>query len=484
MDGMDTEVRQKNIWKNYIFDTMQQIVTMLLPLLTTPYVSRVLGADGIGVYSYTTANVTYFILIGMLGIAGYGKREIALIRDDRYAVSKLFWELNILHGMIFFLTLIPYTILIIRSDRYRVYYVINLVALIAGLIDTNWFYQAYERFKFISIRNCVVKMAIAAAIFIFVKDSEDIKVYVSLHVVGTLICNLSLWPTIHRYVDRIPLRSLNVFRHMKSVFVYFIPTIASSVYSLLDKSVINWITHSDAENGYYEQATKVLSIVHVLIQSLSTVSAAQMTILLSTDRMEEAKWRMDHSLRFMLMISMPCVWGVVGIADRFVPCFFGEGYDMVTLLLYIMMPLAVVLGFSTYLDGMYLVPSGQRERSAKAVCGGAAVNFITNIILVYFWGSAGAAIATLITEMFVAALMLWMSRPIIDSPSLIKNMMRYGSYGILIFMIARGIGRFIEDDLLCICTQISVCAVSYGIILLITNDEMLSELLNVWKKKG
>jgi len=306
---------------------------------------------------------------------------------------------------------------------------------------------------------------------------------VILQVAATFFSNLSLWLSLRENIDFVPVKSLHIMKHLKPVIVYFIPTIAASVYSLLDKSVINWVTHSDAENGYYEQATKIMSIIYVFVQSLATVSAARMSILLSENKIEEAKDRIDRSLQFMLVLAMPCAWGLCGIANRFVPVFFGSGYETVISLLYVMAPLAVILGFSVYLDGMYLVPSGQRGRSAIAVCIGSFSNLVLNFIFVYYWKSVGAAIATVITEIIVSALMIWMSKPILKTKIVIKNTITYCGYGFLLFVIAKIEGLIIPNGLICVLTQVISCAVIYIFILFVRKDEMFNYLVGIIKHK-
>lgn len=475
--------KQPSISANYVFNTLQQFVTLLLPLITSPYVSRMLSPSGIGSVSYVTANVTYFTLIGTLGISGYGQREIALVRSDKKKTSKLFWELETLHIVMFLITLCAYIVVIISSSKYRVLYLVNLFTLFGALIDVSWFYQAYERYRFIAIRNCVIKICYTVLIFVFVKDEGDFAVYALLQVLGTFIGNLSLLPKLKDDLVFIPVKELRWQRHFKEVLIYFIPSIAASVYSLLDKSVINWITQSDEQNGYYEQASKVVNICHIVVQSLSTVSAARMTLLLADNQLDAARDRMEKSLRYMLLIAMPCAWGIAGIANRFVPLFFGQGYDVVEILLYTMAPLVVICGFSVYVDGMYLVPSGQRGKSAIAVCIGAGSNLVLNSTLVYFLQAEGAAIATVITELLVTTLMVLMAKPILKLGKISGYILKYGALSALIFVIARIIGSLISNDLMCVGLQILVCAGFYFTVLVILKDEMVYELLDKVKSK-
>ena len=214
-------MNQPSVKKNYIFNVASQFVTFIIPMLTNPYVSRIFGADGIGISSYTAANVTYFTLIGMLGISGYGQREIAICRDDRQKTSAIFWELQLIHLSTFLITGIAYLFLALNSSNYRVFYLVQYISIIASFLDINWFFQAYERFRFIAIRNCVVKLLSMAATFLLIHDSNDLAIYIGITAMSTLISNLSLWVGLHQYVDIVPLKSLQIRRHLKDILIFF-----------------------------------------------------------------------------------------------------------------------------------------------------------------------------------------------------------------------------------------------------------------------
>lgn len=246
-----------SVRKNYIFNLLNQLVTLVSPLLITPYISRVLGAEGIGVYSYTTANMTYFTLFGMMGISGYGQRCLAMCRDDKEKASKYFWELEMMHLLIVGVTIVPFIMLVVFSFSYKIYYVIHVITILSSLIEINWVYQAFEKFQILAVRNIVIKLLTVSLVFKFVRSKDDLAVYIFINVIGIFIANLSMWCGLKKYLVFMPVKPGAAFKHFKEVIIYFIPTIAASIYSVLDKSMINWITHSEAENGYYEQAHKV-----------------------------------------------------------------------------------------------------------------------------------------------------------------------------------------------------------------------------------
>lgn len=472
-----------SIKKNFVFSLLNQIVAIAIPLIVTPYTSRIFGADGIGINSYTTANVTYFMLFCMLGISGYGQRTVAIVRDDRQETSKVFWELQIIHFVTFVLCSIGYLVLIFNSIGYRIYYIAQYTMLVSSFFDITWFYQAYERFDFIAIRNFFIKLSVLVAVFALIHTKEDLALFIFINGISTVVSNLTLWFGLGKRIQKIDIHELNCMRHMKDIMIFFIPTIAASVYSILDKSVINWVTHDDAQNGYYEQAYKILQICNVLVQTLATVSAPRMSNIFANGSAEEFKARLNKALHFMLLLSMPVAFGVCAVARTFVPVFFGEGYEPVVSILYVFMPLVVVLGFSVYLDGMYLIPSGRRLQSSFAVIAGSCTNLILNFVLVYYKGAFGAAIATLLTEILVSTIMTIMSRKMIDWIALGKTILRYLACSALMFVIVHFVSRIPMAEFMSLIVQIVCGVVSYFVILLVLKDDMLMDYLKLLKTK-
>lgn len=475
-------MKQPNLKTNWLFNLINKTISYMAPLVVAPYVSRIFGADGIGINSYITANVTYFTLFCMLGIGGYGRRIIAMHRNDKKETSKLFWELLVLHGVTSFVILILYIILIINSERYRLYYFINIITIFASVIDFNWFFEAYECFRFISVRNCIIKVLFIISTFGLIHNKDDLPLYIGINALSIFIANFSILFSIKKYVNAIPIKDLHFARHLKEVLVYFVPTIAASIYSILDKSVINWITRSEAENGYYEQAYKILMVINTFVHSLETVSAPRMSNLFANGTGKEFDERLNKSLKIMLMIAMPCAFGIAAVAPTLVPLFFGTGYEKVICILYIFMPLVVVLGFSVYVDGLYLVPSGQRGRSAVAVCIGAGLNLGLNVVLVIKWKSVGAAVATLVTEMVVTGIMLYLSKQVIKWGEILISMVRYGVAGGLMFIVVKGISLIPLSMFWELVVQVASGVCLYVIFLIILQDEFAKEAVKYLKK--
>lgn len=191
---------KKNIAKNYLYNLGYQILALVLPLITTPYLSRVLGAENIGIYSYTLSITTYFILFGSLGVSMYGQREIAYVQDDLKKRSCAFFEIFIMKCITLSISLGLFYLSFCLDGQYHLYYLILILEIIANIVDISWYFQGLEEFKKTVIRNSLVKLISVVCIFLFVKSSNDLSKYFVIYVLSTFLGNLSLWMYMPRYV--------------------------------------------------------------------------------------------------------------------------------------------------------------------------------------------------------------------------------------------------------------------------------------------
>ena len=181
------------ILKNYFYNVIYQILVIIIPLITTPYISRVLGVENVGIYSYVSTVSTYFITISQLGLNLYSRRQISYIRGDRKNTSNTFMQLMLIRFTAFGIGMILYLLLILKNRRYTVYYQIFIMYILAGAIDITWFFQAFEEFKIITLRNCFIKIINVISIFIFVRAQNDLWKYMIIFCLGELVSQAVMW---------------------------------------------------------------------------------------------------------------------------------------------------------------------------------------------------------------------------------------------------------------------------------------------------
>lgn len=224
--------KEKSIKKNFLYSTFYQILTMILPLITAPYVSRVLGADGIGTYSYASSYQTYFSMFAALGVLSYGQREISRNRDDEDKRSRLFWEIE---AMVIITTTVTIAVWLGFSFIYSQFTTIFLVLtinLLAVIFDISWFFSGLEEFQYIVIKNTAIKIITVILLFLLIRSKNDLLLYVGLMAGGTLAGNISMWTKLSRFVKKIPINGIHLKHHIKESMIYFVPTIATSVYTV------------------------------------------------------------------------------------------------------------------------------------------------------------------------------------------------------------------------------------------------------------
>lgn len=399
-----------------------QLLILIIPFITTPYVSRVLGADGVGIYSYTSSIIAYFTLFAALGTVSYGTREIAQHRDDKKQMSKLFWEIELVTVVSSMICLVGWIIFLCICKQYRIYYIALTPLIFGTLFDISWFYSGCEQMKYNVIRNSAVKIIGIVALFVFIKTKEDLVLYVVINSVVQMLGNLTMWTYLPKFLVKVDFKTLQIKRHFKETLVYFVPTIATSIYTVLDKTLIGAITKDAYENGYYEQATKVINIIKSLVfTSVNSVMGARISYLFASEKIDEIKEKIKMSLDFILFLGFGCVFGISAIAPIFIPLFCGKGYDPVIGLLYIMSPIVLIIGVSNCLGSLYYTPSGQRAKSAKIIVLGSVVNLILNLILIPLLKGTGAVIASLTAELVITILYVKFSQGFMTTGTIISK---------------------------------------------------------------
>lgn len=476
---------KKNITKNYIYNLIYQILTIILPIITTPYLSRVLGAEGIGIYGYTISIVTYFTLIGALGISKYGQREIAYVQNDKENRSRVFWELNIIRICTISITLLIFWLAFCLKGEYVTYYRILLLELIAVLLDITWFFQGIEDFKKVVIRNIIIKLISVILIFMLVKKSEDLIKYFYIYALSNFLGNGTLWINIKKYVSMVKINLKDLKKHIKPMISLFIPQIATSIYTVLDKTMLGILENNISEVGYYEQSQKIIKIALTFVTTMSVVMLPRISNVYAKGETEKIKEYMKKSFNFNWFLSIPIIFGIIAISKNFVPWFYGNGYEKIIGLLIYTSPIILFIAFSTTIGSQYLISVKKQNIQTIAVGIGAIVNVILNFILIPKLKSVGAVIATVIAEFLIV---LTETIYVINNGNMklkyiFKGAYKYMFAGIIMCIFTYLISTQMPIGAICTICQILIGIVIYIGVLLIFNDEFLKGILNKLLKR-
>lgn len=467
-------MKEPSIKKNFIYSTLYQILNIIIPLITAPYVSRVLGAEGIGIQSYTTSVQYIFLLIAALGTVSYGTREISMHRNNLYERSKLFWEIEIMIVCTTGIALSGWGVLCLFSPRYKSIYCVLAIGILANMFDISWFFNGIEQFKLTVVRNSAFKILGIILTFVCIKSKNDLLLYIFITVLTTLLSNISLLPYMKRYLVKVDFKKLKFKKHFRETLVYFVPTIATSVYTVLDKTLLGVITNDAVQNGYYQQAEKVVNLAKsIVFTSINSVVGVRNSYLFSEKRFDEIHDKIEMSLNFIFFMGFACCFGIMGVAKTFVPMFFGLGYTPVIGLLYMFSPIIVIIGVSNCLGSQYYTPCGKRKESTYYLIVGAVANLCLNLIFIPYFGAEGAAVASVIAETIVSILYVKFSCGYANLSILIKTGSKKLIAGIIMFIVVFSMNELKFNSFVLLALQVTIGALIYGIMLFFLRDQWI-----------
>ena len=462
---MSTEPSLK---KNIAISTIYQVLLIILPIITAPYVARVLGPEQSGIYDYTNSIQTYFAMFAALGTASYGAREIARVRNDAVQRSILFWEIELMTVMTSAACIAVWFVFIAFTSQYKVIYLVLTMGLFSTMFDISWFFAGMEQFKYTVTKNAACKLIGVALMFMFVKKQEDLLLYIIIITASTMLGNLSMWLYVPRFITKVDFKTLRFKKHFHETLIYFIPSIATSVYTVLDRILIGVITKNKAENGCYHYTMQIINMMKALtFSSLNMVLGSRIAI----------KARIRDSINYILFMGIGICFGLIGVAGRFVPIFLGAGYDRVITMLQLMSPIVVVIGVSNCLGSQYFTPSGNRKLSAKFIIIGALVNLTLNLILIpRFWGY-GAIVASLIAETVITVLYFRYCSGYLTMDTFIREGWKKLIAGIVMLAVIKLIDRVITSNAAALVVEVAAGFTVYCVMILALRDTFISEIV-------
>ena len=477
-------MKQASIRKNFIYRSCYEVLVLLTPLITTPYIARVLGSDGVGVSSYTHSLMAIFTMFAALGTPQYGMREIARHRDDPAESSRLFWEIELLTVFTSSVCLVVWLGLCVFYLEYRPYLLALIPLLIGTAVNINWYFTGHEKILYTVARNAACKIIGIILLFTCIKTKEHLFLYILLDSLVTLFGNLSMWTYLPKMLVKVDFRTLRFRRHFRETLIYFVPTVATSVYTVLDKTLLGLITHNYSTSGFYDQAHRIYSIINALVfTSLNAVMEARISYLFAKGREAEIKTRIRRAIDYTMLAGLGCVFGLVGVAKVFVPVFWGAGWAPVEQMIYLMAPLTLIIGVSYCLGSLYYNPSGNRAQSARYIIVGSCVNLVLNLLLIPRWAAVGAILASILAEGTITVLYVRNCRGFLNPRTLWACARWRAPVGAAMCLLVMALGRLpLESGILKLVIQVLSGAAFYVAALYLLKDAMTRELLSLIPK--
>lgn len=442
------------IKKNFSYNVIYQMLVIIIPLITAPYISRVIGTEGTGIYSYTYSIVHYFVLFAMLGINNYGNRIIAKSKKNKEELSKNFINLYLVQALTTIIITLAYiTYIILFNNKYISIALAQILYLFAALFDISWFFFGLEKFRITVTRNIIIKIITTICIFIFVKSKNDLILYVLIMAVSSFINQVYLWLFVKKEIVFVRPTFKEMKKHLKPNLILFIPVIAVSLYKMMDKIMLGNMSNM-SEVGIYEYAERIQSMPQGIINALGTVMLPRISALVSNGEKEKSMEYLDKSMRFVLMLSIPICFGIIVVAPNFVELFLGEDFIKTGNVLQCLIITIVFISWANVIRTQYLIPNEKDKEFILSVLLGAIVNLILNVMLIPIYQSIGAAIATIFAEFAVMIYQTIVVRKKINITKYLSYLAIYTIKGAIMFICVFLIQYMIRDKILLTVVQV------------------------------
>lgn len=477
--------RNKSLKLNFLMNVMLTMSSFIFPLITFPYISRILLPIGTGKVSFATSIVTYFSMFAQLGIPTYGIRACARVRDSREELTRTAQELlsiNLIMSVISYAVLF---ILVLTVPRFRAeknLYVILSFTIILTAIGMEWLYKALEQYTYITIRSVIFKFIALIAMFLLVHDQKDYVVYGGITIFAASASNILNLLNAHKYIDLKPIGNYNFKRHMKPILIFFAMSCATTIYTNLDTVMLGFMS-TDVDVGYYNAAVKIKVILVSIVTSLGTVLLPRASYYIQQGKLKGFRKITEKALNFVVLLAMPLMLYFIYYAKEGIYFLSGSAYSGSIVPMQVIMPTLLLIGITNILGIQILVPMGREKVVLYSEIVGAIVDVIINALLIPQYASTGAAIGTLIAE-FAVFLVQFVALKVE-----VKDAFRSIHYRrIIIALIFSSVGclwikYFLEGYFKILVLSSILFFGIYGVVLLIFREEMVIEIVNIVIKK-
>lgn len=468
--------------RNYLYNIGYQVLAIIVPLITSAYVSRVLRPEGVGANAFTNSIIQYFILFASMGIGYYGNRQIAYVRDNRLKMAKTFWEIQIVKTIMTLVSIIAFEIFLIFYTRQFDYMVAQSLNLIAVAFDISWFYEGVENFKVTVLKNSLVKIVSMIAIFVFIKGPYDVTLYIVVLALSTLLGNLTLWPDIYRDLPKVKVRSLNPWIHFLPMVELFIPQIATQVYVQLNRTMLG-VMVSETASGYYQYSDNLIKLILALVTATGTVMLPHVANAVSHGDMKKVNQMLYKSFDFVSAVAIPMMFGLAAISLTLAPKYYGPGYDPVGPAMMIESIVILMIAWSNVLGVQYLLPIHHQKQFTISVTVGAVVNIILNFPLIHFYSLTGAMWSTVLSEISVTLYQLIAVRGLLSYRVLLNSLWKYLISGVVMFLPVFWMNAYLKDSWLMMGIEVIVGVVIYTVMVIILRAPIVGQAKQLIKEK-
>lgn len=471
--------KQKSLKKNAWLNMTKAIMSLIFPLITFPYSSRVLGPIYIGKVNFAHSIVSYFSLIAALGINVYAIREAAKLRDNKIKLSifiKEIFTINLISTLIAYILFGTAIFLIPTLNEYKKLLCICSASMIFTTIGMDYLYTALEDFEYITIRSIIFQFISIALLFIFVHKSEDYFKYAAISVIASVGSNLLNFFHAKHFIDFRIKQKLNLGKHLKPIFILFAMNAAINIYTVLDNTMLGFIK-GDESVGIYTAATKINRIITVMITSISSILLPRLSYYAKNNNKIEFLRISNKALNFIILLSVPCAFGLFVLSEPIILLFSGKEYFSAIQVMKLMNPVIIFISLSNLTGNQILMSVGKEKKVLISVIVGAITNFTINSIFIPNYGALGAAIGTLCAEFLVTLTQFIETRKYFIFKDFIGNTLKVVLSSLIMAVLVYIISTFFANIIIKTIIGTLVGILTYILLLFILRDKFFIDFI-------
>lgn len=471
----------RKVINNYCYNIVYQVLVIIIPFITTPYISRNISPAEFGLYNYSLTIVTYFMFVSSMGLHIYGQKKIAVAKSD-VERHRIFVNLFVLRLIIVSICEVIYILLANRFSNTLVY-ILQSINLLASAFDISWYYAGIEDFKTISFRNIIVKISFVILLFLFVKGNHVLYKYIIIISIMNLIGNLSMFFKLDLSIKYLNLSFSRIKYYLKKSIVLLLPSLVLQLSSVVDKTILGFMSNM-SEVGYYSQVVKLLNMFIVIVSAYGTVIFPKIVNAKYANDNKKLRQLINDSLSFVIHISLPCMVGLIAVNDFFCLWFYGDSYIGIEHYVLLGSVLILIQSISGILATQFMMATGNERKLTLFIFIGVIINISVDILLIPNFGAKGAIVASIISELTVMIFAIVNYRKKMNcnllSTSIIKAVL--SSVLLLIFLLV--LKSIIHlSNLILLIIMIFSGIVCYLILCIIIGDKFIYEIIHIIKNK-
>lgn len=478
-------MKKKSIGLNVVLNVIKQCCAILFPIITFPYVSRVLSTENYGKYNFGNSIIVYVTLFATLGITNYAIREGARIRKDKQAFQKLAEQIFTINCLTTIVSYVIFIVLLIFVPKLHAYWLLLSIQSITVLLTTigaDWVNSIYEDFFYITIRYLIVQIVSIILMFILVKKPEDYIIYAGIHVFANVGANVANFIHIRRYTHLRLTRHMNIKQHIKPMLMLFCNSLSVQLYINSDVTLLG-IMQNDVAVGIYSAAVKIYNIVKQLLNAVIVVIIPRISALLGENKIKEYNKLLGTVFHGILSVIMPLITGIFMLSYEIIALIGGEEYAVGYWSLRVLSLALCGAVFANFFTNAILVPNKKEKNFMIATLIAASVNIGLNFIFIPLFSYVGAAITTVIAEFIVLGFGHHYAKGFYNFKFSVRDILSciIGCIGIVIVCAVAKL--LFSNSFIILCVSALISVVVYGMILIVMKNSLTNIIIQVLKKK-